>query len=602
MNDKEVFEDFEQSLGNDNTSSDILESIARIEDLLEGDRWPIKRVHVQLEDLYGRLNQNQQRVIENQRENLQSQYEIESSNRGDVTSEISDVIGGISEIFVSNQGDRFVKEAIAEKNSEERANIEGHLKESLSDLYANVTEELYDIEDIFRSNTNTSEEIQNLIHSLDQKGWSREDLSTELQQARSNSVSARKFFRNITNTSKEKYCFLAFIPNMVPDIVYQMTSTKHNIRVYPSEAIKYRDLPNSDKQPAVRKNFQPVAAKLLAENSSLRFDVESFGRSAAKSEAEDILIRFLDCCASVEQGSYIEDPQYTEGFEYLIWKKGGNRPPLPEMTRDAQMPAFPNEEQMAEVDELLWSLEEENHLAFRLKCALHYFRKGNISHREIDRAVNYIVCLETLATSDYSKSSEAIGNALTFAEVRSSKQKDTQKVIEDLYDARNTALHSGEDRSGIEKKADTFQRILSTIIYRMKDAVIQRKISDFSDFVRYTLKDNEARKRNLHHLINRSGLSLDNGYQMNGQALFNDEVGFSFEGSVMFEDDGLVVTTIDVKNIRKITNKTISSKDIVEIKIYLENGKMIDVGRLPAGDLVLVNSTCLYFSDVNNIQ
>jgi hypothetical protein len=271
-----------------------------------------------------------------------------------------------------------------------------------------------------------------------------------------------------------------------------------------------------------------------------------------------------------------------ESLPGLSWSK--------EPHREADM----GRKQLDVIKESLIAGEEDSLLAKRFDRAKHFHRKGNISDRNLDSVINYIACLETISSREYSNTTEIIENALMFGRIPSSNQDWAKELFETLYDIRNAALHSGQVLDIDESKLNGAKRVLSSMIYEMKVA-IENGSSDFSEYYSYVDNRIDQRLDELVTEVESNGLKFNQEYSFTGDVFQQDGTqSGSVDGDVTFIKDGRYARAICELDEIEFADVTRSSSDILQLVAEID-GVEVEFEKISGSHLLSTNVEELTF-------
>jgi len=267
-------------------------------------------------------------------------------------------------------------------------------------------------------------------------------------------------------------------------------------------------------------------------------------------------------------------------FEYIVWRSDQESRPGLSWSREPRREANLEEAQLNAINESITAGAEDSLLAKRFARAKHFHRRGNISGRNLDSVINYIACLETTSSQEYTNTTEIIENALVLGRVPANNQDRARGLFEELYDIRNAALHSGRVLEIDELKLNGAKSILSSIMFEMKEA-IENGSSNFLEYHEYVNDEIDQRFDELRTRLWANGLELDEEYSFTGDVFQQDGTrSGTVDGDVTFIQDGRYVRAIFILDEIEFADVTRSSSDILQLIAEID-GVEVEFDEMP---------------------
>lgn len=501
---------------------ETLSDLSNLEQHISKPSWNTRKAVELFDRIYGSLKHHQKQPFSDLRKDLVDHHETESAEiaqlREDVGETVEDSV--LSEISRTPA----IQRGVAKQHQSTRDTLATRLHEAANTIREEIEFPECDFQTLSDGIDDEDEqtvrgELESLAAHLRIKGWHLDDLE-QFPSRIARHDDGLEFLEEVATRDEIEFRFQVFLPMVQAEKKQDL----HEYTIYPPESLTFDDLENSELVRERHPDFGDIEriTDLLESTTSLEFTVSAYEQRGARAAAKNTVAVFLDTCSVISQTAHLEDPQFEEMFEYIVWRSDHESLPGLSWSREPHREANLEEEHLDAIDESLIAGAEDSLLAKRFARAKHFHRRGNISDRTLDSVINYIACLETTSSQEYTNTTEIIENALVLGRVPASNQDRARELFEELYDIRNAALHSGRVLKIDKSRVNGAKSVLSSIIFDMKTA-IENGSSDFSEY--YVYIDNEIDQRfdELRTRLESNGLEFDEKYSFTGDVFQRDD-------------------------------------------------------------------------------
>ena len=544
---------------------ETLNDLSNLEQHVAKPSWSTDRAVSLFNTIYGSLKHHQKQQFTNLRKDLVAQHETESEELTQIREHIQETVE--EEVLSEISRTPAIQRGVAKQHQSTRDTLAKRLLQAADTVREEIKLAECDFESLSDAvDENDKEtvraELESFAAHLRVKGWHSDDLD-KLPSRMEKKDDELDFLEKVESRDKVQFRFQVFLPMLQVNMKQDLSE----YTVFPAGNLTFDDLENSDIVRERHSDYVDIEGitDLLDSTTSITFTVSAFEQREAKAAAKDTVATFLDTCSVIHQTAYLEDPQFEDKFEYIVWRSDNQSLPLLSWSRETHRKADLETEQLDILNEYLNADTNDSLLAKRFMRAKHFHRKGNISDRNLDSVINYIACLETISSQEYSNTTEIIENSFVLGRIPASNQDRAKELFETLYHIRNTALHSGRVSNIDKSKLNGVKSILTTMINEMKEA-IENGSSDFSEYYSYVNHEIDQNFDDLSSQIESNGLRFNEEYSFTGEVFQEDGTCSGFvEGDVTFFQDGRYVRATCKLDVIEFADVTRSSDDILQL-------------------------------------
>jgi hypothetical protein len=477
-----------------------VQKISRIRNRLLDGRWSTREVLRILNNLYNELSGSEREIIKTGKQDLEQLRKEEKNEKKKIRrafSAINDETPPTSIPGYSN----FAKSYIFKKKYNQRKEVADELLNSLTNLESAFTDSSFDTSTLEYAVENDDEELAleelgSLYQHLLRKGWHNRDIFESLARGMW-SGNFLEQVNEVVNKSREEATFVCYVSGIY--LEHPLKVNSYVKRIIPSEDLSIDRL--GEEYPYGKNEFnyvQPDVQKLLddEEVGAVIIEIEQYGQFGATETAKEKLSTVLDAFSFAETRGDLEDPHLVDWFQYTSWRPTDEEASLTMgKTRESSDRAVIPDFRINELENTIFPALEldsnTNNLADVFERGLHQFRRGNTTNRQINKIIEYISCLETIADPGNTQGDERIENIQIVGGLQDHLETDR---IRSALRARNDAVHSGISRSDLEIEVRLFRAALRSALLRLANFALERDGGTVQDFVEHCERKNDDRR------------------------------------------------------------------------------------------------------------
>lgn len=485
--------------------------ITRIRNRLRGGRWSTREVLRILNNLNSELSPLMREIIGEEKRALEQLRSSEKSDKKVVRQAFSGLDSDVRPINIPGY-EKFVESYINENRKNERETIANDLIDSLSELENTFSQSSFDISSLQYAIENEEEELvlEELgvfYHHLIRKGWHHRDVFEYLLRGRLRGEFLDRV-KSMIDRERQETTYVCYIQDLHfkssrdPDSFIEQIISSEDLsvdrlaEVYPYDSEEFE-------------HVDPRVQQIIDEEdvSVLITRVEQYGYRGSVEAAREKLSEVLDAFSIADTRGDLEDPHLDDGFQYSAWRPTAAEATLSiGRTREGHNKTVIPDFRIDELEEAIFpalELNSRSNLVDVFRRGLHLYRRGNATNRKINKIVEYVACLETIADPGNTYEEERIENLKIVGGLKDHVETD---LIKSALLARNDAVHSGMSPSNLEIEVSLFRSALRSALLELANFVLEDSDATVQEFVEYCKQQNHSRRENKLEKIENKGI------------------------------------------------------------------------------------------------
>lgn len=330
-------------------------------------------------------------------------------------------------------------------------------------------------------------------------------------------------------------------------------------------------------------NMGSVERILENDNPTLEVTVNAYGQEQAKQKLKEKLSRFWNYCSYFNVDYDVKDlPMIGAPLDYVMWSKDIERAGYISKSGDNNIKGSITEDNKKVITLMHQAASQETDLGRRFRRGMHFFRKANNSRKPIDKCIFYLASLESLIIEKRQmRSNDKIDKTLNLLPVAGEKEERVESALDNLYEARNGALHAGVGEQDIERDLSLVRYIIGNhIIAQMERSINSEektKLSQFMKKVQTTIHQEYNRKKDA---LQEKGLELDNQYTVTGRLTDDIDTSEDITAELKIRDeDKSILTLLKIVSVENQSEKILKPKEY-RFEGCLEDGRAVSISDL----------------------